>query len=576
MFMIIVIAIGLLLVAGIAYGAWFRRKIYQRVDALDKRKNAVMNEPIADEISRVKGLTISGETEQNFERWRSAWDTIVEDRFQEIELQLFDIEEAANKYQFKKANEAIDRASENLDHVESEIALIRSEVDELVSSEQQNRNEIDDVSDRLKDTRALLSRQSRALGEASATIQEHVEQCKEELEAYFEDTKAGNYMSARKRLIALTEQMEQVNKWLETIPGQLVEINVNIPSELNQIVAGMDEMEENGFDLDHFTLKEDVAELRQLLPNIKDETEKLHVDYVEEKIQVIKQQIEEMYDTLEQEVESRSIVEKQVQQLHKRYKKVNDSIVQLEQEQRRVKESYRLPEREQNVYEQVAKELQDTEKEQRVFQDLHEHRKQSFIDLKATLSRHEERIETIENDVKESMVRLEELRSDELKAYEELALLRKKIMEVQMKIQKSHLPAVPEMLISELDQSKRELEKATALLEMTPLEMKAVKDALELGQHQVGKAVMTVQATIQSAAWAERLLQFGNRYRNQYPSLLDELHAGEWEFRNGFYEEAIERLTDVFNRHVPVALSQLESAWDEEADKDEIKQYQNV
>ncbi|WP_042398525.1 septation ring formation regulator EzrA [Geomicrobium sp. JCM 19037] len=106
---VIIIAVSILVVAGIAYGAWSRRRVYQSVDELDKRKNNVINEPIADEISRVKGLTISGETEENFERWRKAWDSIVEDRFQEIELDLFDIEEAANKYQFKKAKERLKR-----------------------------------------------------------------------------------------------------------------------------------------------------------------------------------------------------------------------------------------------------------------------------------------------------------------------------------------------------------------------------------------------------------------------------------------------------------------------------------
>ncbi|GAK12942.1 septation ring formation regulator EzrA [Geomicrobium sp. JCM 19039] len=569
---VIIIAVSILVVAGIAYGAWSRRRVYQSVDELDKRKNNVINEPIADEISRVKGLTISGETEENFERWRKAWDSIVEDRFQEIELDLFDIEEAANKYQFKKAKEKIEKVSVTLTSVENEIVSIREEVDELVSSEQQNRDEIEAVSEKLKDTRAMLSRQQKSMGESVEAIREEVEYCRSELDNYYEDTALGNYMSARSRLLTISETIERLDQLMNKIPGMLMEVSVSLPEEIRNLRSGIEELSEQGFNFDHFTIEADLRELTTSLPKIKEAVDRLQVEYGEEQIERSKEQIEEMYQTLEQEVEAKQRVEHGVKQLGEKYEAVRTKLEHLEKERQKVKESYQLPEEETNLYEQMKKELKDAEKDQQVFADLHANRRQSYIDLEQTMVKLQDKLQTVKEDIDASMERLDELRSEELSAYEQLTTLRRRMKSIQMKVHKSHIPAMPEHLLSQLDDAEKELEKARAQLDVAPLQMKAVKEAIELGQHQVGKAAHTVDDTLARSAWAERLIQFGNRYRNEHPRLRQVLEESEWQFRNGYYDDAVEKLTDALTEAVPVALGNLESSWNES----EENVYQNA
>ncbi|MBB6448145.1 septation ring formation regulator [Geomicrobium halophilum] len=555
----------------VAYGIYKRRQIYKSVDELDQRKDKALNEPVADEISRVKGLTISGETEEKFEKWREAWDELVEDRLPEIEMYLLDIEDTANKYQFRRAKEKIAAAKEHMDSIEKEISAIRQEVDQLINSEEKNREEIDTVTQAYKDVRALLSRQWQALDEAGPALEKELDNCQEELEAYHSEMETGNYMSARERLLALQETLERLQTQITKVPQLLVDIDVDIPERSKELRQGLQEMREQGFSFVHYKVQEDLNEIESELELLKKGVSELMLDDVSEQVEQNKETIEQIYDSLEEEVEAKQWVEKQISQIHNRHAQLDDLLETLAEERSRIEESYQLPEEDKNLHEDVEKELEEVDKDRRVFKDLHTHRKQSFVDLRKMLENLGDRMDATEEKIRRSLERLQELRGEETRAIEQLKDLRTWLMETQLKLQKSQLPAVPEILIEQLDDARKELEKATALLEMTPLEMTRVHDALQQSHHQVEKASHTLNETMDRSEWAERLLQFGNRYRTEYTELIPVLNDAEWQFRNGYYEDSIQNTSKAFQRLVPYAFSSLEEEWYNQSEQQTVK-----
>jgi len=88
----------LLLVAIIVYGFLKRKKIYAEVDRLESWKLRILNEPVTDEIAKVKQLNMTGQTEEKFESWRVTWDEIVTNELPAIDDLLFEAEEAADRY----------------------------------------------------------------------------------------------------------------------------------------------------------------------------------------------------------------------------------------------------------------------------------------------------------------------------------------------------------------------------------------------------------------------------------------------------------------------------------------------
>ncbi|SDI78507.1 septation ring formation regulator EzrA [Natribacillus halophilus] len=555
------IAIFVVIALVVAYGVFNRRHIYQRVDNLDQRKGEVMGAPVADEISRVKGLTISGETEEKFERWRQAWDEIVDERLPEMEMELFDIEEIANKYQFRRAKDKLLETENRLKEIEKEISEIRHEVEQLVNSEEKNREEIEKVTETYREVRSLLSRQWRALGEAAAPLEEALKKSQEELDMFYEETESGNYMRARERLLFLQETLERLQGQVETIPAYLHEIDVEIPKQVRELRSGVREMEEQAFSFQHFTIHDDLKDIDASLADLKKKVNALELDNVSEKLQQIKETIEQNYRTIEEEVEAKHEVEKGLESLRTRHKTLVDAMSNLDQERANIEVNYHLSDKDKENFELIKKEIGDAEKDQQVLEDLYVDHKQSYVDLQTTVKNVDEQMAATEKNITESLERLQEMRGEERRAMEQLKVLRVWLKETHYKMQKSKLPAVPEMLVDQLDAAGKELEKATALLEMTPLEMRSIQDALEQSQQQMEAAADTLDKIIDEANWAERLLQFGNRYRREFEELNPILNDAERQFRNGFYEDAIRDTSQAFERLVPNAFTNLQLEW---------------
>ncbi len=102
----LVIGAIVVVLGALVFGYLTRKKYYKEMDRLEGWKIEILNRPILDELSKVKQLNMTGQTEELFERWRAEWDEIAAGKLPDVEDQLFDAEEFIDKLQFKKAKES--------------------------------------------------------------------------------------------------------------------------------------------------------------------------------------------------------------------------------------------------------------------------------------------------------------------------------------------------------------------------------------------------------------------------------------------------------------------------------------
>ncbi|ERN52319.1 septation ring formation regulator EzrA [Alkalihalophilus marmarensis] len=522
-------------------GMIFRKNIYKEVDKLDDWKNTILNRDIPSEIGKVKNLHMSGETEEKFELWRSEWDEIVGGILPNIEEQLFDIEEAATKYRFKKAKELIALTTDRLNGIETQLQVMVEEINQLVTSAEQNSTEIGSVKDQFHIVMQQVLKKRGSLGVTVETFDEKLAHTKQLLEDFDQATEEGSYLKAREYLREAKEEVDLVRLSVEKVPALLVQLKTTIPQEVRQLILGIEDMEKSGYYLEPFALMSKIESItnenEQLLADISSLEE---IEAIEEKAAEVTAQLDQLYEVLETEVEAKQEVANAVPTMKEQVEQVDEQLTLLMEETTQVQLSYRLAEEEISFQEKVKKQLNELMHQLQLIVDVSENNSQTYTSILDMVEEWMEKIKQIQLDIDKGKQALNDLRQDELDAKEKLIELRQKLLESKRILQKSNIPGLPKEAVDHLDESETKVITAARQLEQVPLEMGRVNVLVEEALSCVEENEQLIKDTIESAQLAERVIQFANRYRNKSERTRSGLIEAEELFRQYEYTEAIE------------------------------------
>lgn len=560
----VIIALVVILAAVIIYGAWSRKKIQRQIDELESWKIEMMNRPVTDEIAKLKQLKMVGETEEKFETWRNEWDDIVTVELPNVTKKLFEAEEAADKNKFSKAKEILTHIRDSLNHAEGRIEALLKDLQELVTSEQQNRKDIVSVKEAYHEAKKQLLTKRRFFQKAVIPIESQLQELDERLKTYETESEEGNYTKARKILLDAKERLNVLREKMEEIPGLLTKLQTTVPEQIKELRDGYRDMIERGYVLDHLALEDEVDSLEGRLESLVREVEEMEVEHPREEIKDIESRLDTLYNQLEQEVASRRFVLEEGPAVKREIAETDKGIAELKEETDLVSLSYRIEQEDLAVQEELETEIGQLKKRFSETEEAIREQKQAFSMLSDKLETLKERLETLGEKRTQYKEVLKTLREDELKAKETLVSLRKRLVDAKRMVQKSNLPGIPYHHLKNLESAEEKIAEVDEKLNEKPLEMAVVNQILNEALKEVDDSFGQTKKVLEDAALAERLIQYGNRYRSRYPSVREKLAAAESSFRNYHYEEALELAATGIETVEPDILKKFDVSFEDE------------
>jgi len=553
------VIIGLILLLCILFGVGYilRRNIYKDVDRLEAWKIEIMNRSIIDELSKVKELKMIGQAEELFEQWRSEWDEIITTQLPEVEELLYEAEELADKYRFKKSKEVLQHIENVLITVDENIDKIIEEINELVTSEEKNKVESEEVKELYKKLRKTLLAHSHQFGKAYDKLDQILSGISDSLKEFDSETNEGNYLSARKILVGLKSELDALQIKVNEIPKLLTDCNISKPNLLSELEDGYKEMVGNGYFLEHIQVDQEIERMKKQLEGFRKQIEETEIEEVADALQGMQIAIDSIYDLLEKEVEASQFVKQKKSTIDEKLTKLTEQKMATLEETELVKQSYRLSENELDKQKLIEKQISQIEKK-------FAHIKQSLDSDHVAHSIMKEELEEIEKQINklfeehnEYREMLQTLRKDELEARERLNHLKQILLETIRNVQQSNIPGLPEDFVKLIDKAKREVQKVTEKLEEIPLNMTTVNKLLEETVQTVGEFKNTAEELIEQVFLVEQVIQYGNRYRSRNRQLSSSFSEAEMLFRNSEYGKSLEMAASALEQVEPGALKKI-------------------
>lgn len=539
-----------------------RKKYYAEIDRYEAWKIDIMNKPVSDELSKVKQLNMTGQTEELFDGWRQGWDEIVAVQLPNVEELLFDAEEYTDKFRFTRTKETLSRIDKVLTETEQKIEQILTELNELIGSEEKNREEIQSLQEDYRNSKKQLLAYRHTYGQTAKYIENILDKLSEQMDQFDDLTEQGNYLDAREIVLSLAQEMKDVSYKMETVPKLITDCENLLPTQLSELEAGYVEMKGQGYKLDHIEVEKEVASLKDTLLHFNKNLEELKVEEVEEGIQEIKGKVENLYDLLEKEVHAKHFVQQYKDQTTEGLIKAKEDNEDIQSEVTLVKQGYHLQDADLDTPYEIETKIIQLSKRHEMLMNKEESNGTAYSSLSDELKEIRNGLEELDREQSEFSIYLQNLRKDELATREKIQELKKKVAEASRMISKSNVPGLPADYKDLLDEVHRKIEQVNASLTEKPLNMKFVQETLLGAEDTVDHFYTKTGDLIENVLLSERIIQYGNRYRSKYSSVRDGLQSAEESFRQYDYRKALEEAATTIEKVEPGALKKIEKMMD--------------
>lgn len=554
LFIGIILAIIVLIVIGLI----LRKRVYDQVDRLEAWKLDIMARNVAGELSKIKNLTLSGETQEKFETWKERWDYIVGKELADIEEHLLDAEDAADKFRVSKAKKVLKETEEILQSIEGSIDNILSELEELLESEKSSRMEVEEVEPAIRELRRQISQNRYQYAKADRYFDAELDKLEAALENFHEESAAGNYMEAKRIVDELKVELKELDEKIHAFPEVYKKAKHELSSQLDQLLSGMKEMKQDGFYIEHLDFENEIRTYQQRIIDVMATLEEGNLEEGTKVLDEMEERISEMYELLEEEALAKNYLDQNVPSYKEAIMTLHTSFTETKAEVEELKKAYYVEDEELEKFLAVDKKTQALNKELTEVLAGLEANDVAHSELRGRVEAALGQIDDLKEKHDTFKEAIQTLRKDELLAKDKLAEMYGQIKELHRRLRKSNIPGVPTFIWTSLEETQQRNKKVLEALEQHPLDTGAVHRSLLEAENAIEQAKEKIDMMLDQAYLTERVIQYANRYRSKNPMLAAELVEAERLFRAYEYELALEKAAKAIEQVEPGALKRIE------------------
>ena len=537
-----------------------RKKYYTKIDELDLRKQGIISASIPKELQELKELPMAGETETKFTSWHQAWEELVTVHVAQIDETLYRAEEGLDRYRFVAVKN-------DLEVTEQLIAELEGLIDEMLaemSTFKTNQSVLAELKAQgetnSSQVRKSLLLQATSFGPALPNLEEQAEQIdrlRVEMVAFEE---AGEVTKAYETSLLLEAKVEETRQLVEVIPQQWKTLAHELRQRIDQLSAGYKEMTLDGYPLEPLGMQSDIKRFEEQRLSLVKKLEFLEIAGLEEQVQQLASDIDQMYDTFRREVDARHHVKKENQSLKQKALRMREKVHQLAQEFSMLRENYEISadlgehyesiQRDEEMLFGAAKDLDESIASRIIPFSMLEDQMRDAVRLEEQLMLEYERF----------AVELQALRKEETEVRQRVAEWRQLLSTIRLRLKRLGLPKIPADVEEALQASSRSLQTLEMRLEELPFNVHYIVSQSE----DVNGTFKTLQERIDKVVfevtYAERLVQYANRFRRQDNEIHMSLTIAETKFLAGDYERTIALGEQVLQQFDPNSIERIRKA----------------
>lgn len=538
LYVILAIIVIILIFVGVLF--YMRSNKSQMIEKAETRKSKVEQLPYDESLSQLSELTLTGEMKSTYNNLKQNSLDSKNQYLLPVEEKIHQAEGLLDKFKFSQAQTEIDEAHELMDKYEENYNELNSYVENVLELHKDSDHLYEACKVDYREMKRDVLANRHQFGEAAEPLEQEIESFVQEMETYESLKAEGNYNQAHEHIKTLNEDMNYLKKDMDEIPELIREAQKELPGQFQDLKYGCRDLKVEGYDLDHVKIDSSLQTLKTELSFVEPMISRLELDEANDKLNSINDRLDEMYELIEHEVKAKNEVEETKEIITDNLFRAKEMNYTLQTEIEYVRENYYINESDVQNVRQFENEIQSMIS---VYDEILREMAKSAVrysEVQDNLKYIEEHVDVINEKQEKLQNHLIQLREDEAEAEENILRIQSKKEEVYRKLLASNLPSVPERFIimkNEIDYEVREVNKKFSV---RPIHVKQLKDKVSKVVLQMNKFEDEATDVLVNAVYAEKLIEYGNRYRKESSNIDKSLNEAERLFKNNRYKRSIE------------------------------------
>lgn len=558
---IIGIVIGLVILAAVLYliGYLMKKKNQERLKELDKRKEALFDLPVVEEVDEVKKMHLVGQSQNTFREWNQKWTDVSTKSFAELESQIFEVESQNETFRFMKGKSAIESAERTMSEMEEEVEGIRVGLKELRETEERNSLAVQQALDVFEELKKDLKEKKDSFGPALPEIQKQVKNVEIEFTQFVTLNTSGDPIEAREVLDDAEKHTYEVQETMQKVPEIYEDLEKTFPSQIEELEKTYKKMMVDNFVLPEDDFEERLDKVKKHVERSLEDLEKIELGTVETANKETAELIDDLYALLEKEFEAKKYVLTNRKTIGEYITHASHNNHQLMVELDHTSQSYALNNNELGRARGFQTEIEELERRNRNMEPQIDKHELAFSEVQVFYKDAFKVLDDIETKQVEIDDDLHDLRKGEKEASEKIEKYEFRLRNLKRYVEQQRLPGLPGDYLEFFFVATDRVEELSKSLNKIRINMQDINKLVSLCDEDMEMLDQKTYDLVDAAALTEQMMQYANRYRHTHPEIKTAIENSLELFNKEYrYQDALDEIGTALERVEPGAFKRIE------------------
>ncbi|HIX35807.1 MAG TPA: septation ring formation regulator EzrA [Candidatus Limosilactobacillus merdigallinarum] len=557
------VLIGILIIAAIAMVIilLYQRRCSTKLKELSNRLSQVDEDALAKQLDKSRLDSLMGESLKRFTELRYQYDHELLPTFKKAQELVKTIENNMHGSSLFSVGRELSVLQDETDTVMGQYQSLQEQLASLSQAVDQQMAAVSGLRTTYNQFGRQLDEKGFQFGQSKTELQSRLVNLEKKYEHFSDIVRKGDHDAAAELLQDLQDQTRDFEQLMKDIPTLYRPLYAEFPDQLKELKKGYTDLTEQHYCFTEDDIDKQVDEMEKQRTDALDQLAKLNLGVVKRTNREMSDQIDHLYDVMQQELDAKPHVLKAEPQLESHLAHAQKQNEELLNELEHLSISYTLNNNELVDTRQLNEQLKTIREDVDDIKTALKEQTAVYSEIWQQQQDHEQSLTEIEEEQKKINDGVANLSTDEKRARQALQRFITSIRTTKRRVEEMNLPGIPKDYMDYFFVVSDEISKLSHAMNQSQINMEDITKQLLIVQDDLENLQDKTDNLRDSAALTERLIQYANRLSGNNQKIDEAIQQSQKQFNEHQYNESLQTIGTALEEAEPGSFKRLEQEY---------------